>query len=92
MAAATVLKTFTGSDRFGFFYTQDKPLAADPSEPVAGVTLARPTFITAAREAGDSRIDGGIHFYEGNVVGLDMGRKVGEKAFAKAKAYWEDTA
>jgi hypothetical protein len=92
MAAATVLRQFTGSDAFGFFFTQDKPLAADPSEPVQGLTLSWPTFTAAAREAGDSRIYGGIHFYEGNVVGLDMGRKVGDKAFAKAKAHWEGTA
>lgn len=91
MAAATVLKMFTGSDQFGFLYTQDKRLAADPGEAVEGVTLSWSTFTEAARQAGGSRIYGGIHFYEGNVVGLDMGQKVGKLALEKAQAYWSGT-
>jgi hypothetical protein len=88
MAAAIVLKQFTGSDRFGFFYTQDTPLKADPQEPVTDVVLSWPTFTAAARQAGESRLFGGIHFYEGNVVGLDLGEKVGLLAFAKAQDLW----
>jgi hypothetical protein len=88
MAAATVLKKFTGSDRFGFFYSQEAPLKADPTEPVTDVVLFWPTFTAAAREAGESRLFGGIHFYEGNVVGLDIGQKVGEAAYAKAQDLW----
>lgn len=88
MAAATVLKLFTGSDVFGFFYSQDVPLKADPTEPVTDVVLYWPTFTTAAREAGESRLYGGIHFYEGNVVGLDLGEKVGNAAYAKAQDFW----
>ena len=88
MAAATVLKLFTGSDEFGFFYSQDVPLKADPSEPVTDVVLHWPTFASAAREAGESRLYGGIHFYEGNVVGLDLGEKVGHAAYAKAQDLW----
>ncbi|MGE0594239.1 MAG: vanadium-dependent haloperoxidase [Vicinamibacterales bacterium] len=88
MAAATVLRTFTGSDRFGFFYSQDVPLKADPTEPVTDVVLHWPTFTSAAREAGESRLYGGIHFYEGNVVGLDLGEKVGQAAYAKAQDLW----
>lgn len=88
MAAATVLKLFTGSDEFGFFYSQDVPLKADPTEPVTNVVLHWPTFSAAARQAGESRLYGGIHFYEGNVVGLDIGEKVGKAAFAKAKNFW----
>lgn len=88
MAAATVLKIFTGSDQFGFFYSQDTPLKADPTEPVTGTILHWPTFTAAALEAGESRIYGGIHFYEGNVVGLDIGEKVGLSAYAKAQDLW----
>lgn len=88
MAAATVLKAFTGSDQFGFFYAQNEPLKADPTEAVTDVVLHWPTFSGAAREAGESRLFGGIHFYEGNVVGLDLGAKVGQHAFAKAQALW----
>ncbi|MBK7416518.1 MAG: phosphatase PAP2 family protein [Dechloromonas sp.] len=88
MAAATVLKRFTGSDRFGFFYSQDAPLKADPSVLVTDVVLYWPTFTAAAREAGESRLYGGIHFFEGNVVGLDIGEKAGDAAYAKAQDLW----
>ncbi len=88
MAAATVLRRFTGSDRFGFFYAQPEPLKADPGEPAVGVMLSWSTFTGAAREAGESRLYGGIHVYEGNVVGLDIGRQCGDGAYAKAEALW----
>jgi hypothetical protein len=88
MAAATVLKRFTGSDKFGFFYAQSTPLKADPSEPVTDVVLHWPTFSSAAQQAGESRLYGGIHFYEGNVVGLELGEKVGNAAYAKAQDLW----
>lgn len=39
MATATVLKQFTGSDQFGFLYTQNEPLNAAPTEVVADVVL-----------------------------------------------------
>ncbi|GAA3976805.1 hypothetical protein [Hymenobacter antarcticus] len=49
------------------------------------------TFRDAALNAGESRIYGGIHFYEGNVSGLELGKKVGTNAFQKAQAYWTGT-
>ncbi|MBS3964079.1 MAG: vanadium-dependent haloperoxidase [Methylomonas sp.] len=88
MAAATVLKRYTGSDRFGFFYAQTEPLKADPSVPVNDIVLSWPTFSSAAREAGESRLYGGIHFYEGNVAGLNIGEKVGNAAFNRAQDLW----
>lgn len=91
MAAAEVLKRFTNSDRFGYHYVQTQPLAADPTEDVAGIALRWATFTEAASEAGESRLYGGIHFYEGNVAGLDLGRKVGQKAFLKAERHWLGT-
>ncbi len=91
MAAAEVLKSFTGSDLFGYYYMQDKPLNADPTEYVLGTTMRWNTFSEAAYEAGESRIYGGIHFYEGNVRGLELGQKVGAAVFEKAQSYWEGT-
>ena len=88
MAAAKALELFTGSEKFGYFYMQTKPLAADPTENVVGITMGWNSFREAALDAGESRLYGGIHFYEGNVAGLELGKKVGEKAFAKAKNYW----
>jgi len=75
-------------DTFGFHYQQTTALRADPSEPAAGTLLSWSTFTGAAREAGESRIYGGIHFDEGNVVGLDIGRRCGEAAYAKAQDLW----
>lgn len=88
MAAATVLRRVTGSDTFNHHHTQQMPLKADPYEPVGGVVLHWPTFTAAALEAGESRLYGGIHFYEGNVVGLDIGRKCGDAAYARAQDLW----
>ena len=62
MAAAEVLKLFTGSDRFNYWYTQEKPINADPEEDVIGITLRWSSFSQAAYEAGESRLYGGIHF------------------------------
>jgi hypothetical protein len=91
MAAAEVLKRFTNSDKFGYFYMQQKPLAADPTENVIGITMRWNTFRQAALDAGESRLYGGIHFYEGNVAGLELGKRVGENAFIKAQQFWTGT-
>jgi PAP2 superfamily len=92
-SGAEALKLFTGSDNFGATYTQTaRTLRADNKLPAADVVLTWPTFTAAANEAGVSRIYGGIHFDDGNEAGLDLGRKVGAQAFAKAKSYWDGTA
>ncbi|QJW90046.1 vanadium-dependent haloperoxidase [Spirosoma taeanense] len=91
MAAAEVLRRFTGSDTFGYFYLQTRPLSADPSVDVIGLAMRWSSFTQAALEAGESRLYGGIHFYEGNTSGLQLGRQVGEQAFQKAQHYWTGT-
>lgn len=89
MAAAEVLRRFTGSDAFGHSYTQPVPLRVEPTlASAAGTTLSWSSFTAAAEEAGESRLYGGIHFYEGNVAGLALGRKVGALAFERAQACW----
>lgn len=57
--------------------------------PDATVVLRWPTFQDAADEAAYSRRYGGIHFQDGDLRGRELGRQVGEAAFAKARAYWE---
>jgi len=92
-AGAEVLKQFTGSDTLGATYTQAaQTLRADNKLPMVDLTLSWATFTDAANEAGQSRIYGGIHFDDGNIAGLDLGRKVGAQAYTKAKSYWEGTA
>ena len=88
MAAATVLKSFTGSDKFGGAFIQSLSLAAEPDLSEFPVVLEWPSFTEAAIEAGESRMFGGIHFHEGNAEGLDLGRKVGELAWTKARTFF----
>lgn len=92
-AGAEVLKRFTGGDQIGgYAYTQTEPLRVEPTLAEAvGTVLQWATFSAAAQEAGESRLYGGIHFYEGNVSGLVLGRKAGAQAYEKAQRYWEGT-
>jgi len=85
-AAATVLRLFTGSQRFG----ADVTLPAGTSTIEPGVTPARDvtlrwrTFDDAADEAGLSRRFGGIHFEQGDLVSRTIGQQVGRAAWLKA--------
>jgi hypothetical protein len=67
-AAATVLAELSGSDEFQFVTTSDG---------LPGVTRRFRRFSDAAREAGMSRIYGGIHFPSANEGGLESGKEVG---------------
>lgn len=88
MAAATVLKHVLGSDMFTFRHTQEVPLAAEPDLAGLPVTITWTSFSEAAFSAGESRLFGGIHFYQGNIAGLELGRKVGELAWTKASSFF----
>jgi hypothetical protein len=68
-AAAAFLAEFSGSDDFQFVTSSDG---------LPGVVRRFERFSEAAREAGLSRIYGGIHFPAANEHGLESGRKVGE--------------
>jgi hypothetical protein len=68
-AAAAVLRELAGSDEFQFVTTSDG---------LPGVVRRFRRFSDAAREAGLSRIYGGIHFAAANEHGLESGRKTGE--------------
>jgi hypothetical protein len=67
-AAAAVLATFNGGDDFRFVTVSDG---------LPGVVRRFERFSEAAREAGLSRIYGGIHFQDGNEMGLAAGSKIG---------------
>lgn len=88
MAAATVLKAFLKTDRFEIHHDVTEPLIADPSLPDLPRRISWHSFTDAAYSAGESRIFGGIHFYQGNVAGLDAGKKVGEAVWAKAQTFF----
>jgi hypothetical protein len=86
-AAATILKSFTGSNAFNASVTI---LAASSKTqtgiPAADVTLSWPTFTAAAEEAGLSRLLGGIHFQQANLASQVMGKKIGKAVWQKAEA------
>ncbi|MCI0534748.1 MAG: vanadium-dependent haloperoxidase [Verrucomicrobiales bacterium] len=67
-AAAAVLGELTGTDEFPFITTTDG---------LPGVVRRFRRFSDAAKEAGMSRIYGGIHFPAANEQGLECGKKIG---------------
>ena len=90
-AAASILRLWTGSDRFGDLVT----LAAGSSKIEPGIRPAKPvtlrweTFTDAANEAGMSRRYGGIHFRAADLAGRLLGRLVAYDAWSKALWYFE---
>jgi hypothetical protein len=94
-AGAESLKLFTGSDNFGDSVTikAGSDYGYDePKVPTTDITLTWSTFTQAAKEAGDSRIYCGMHFADGNVHGVDQGRKVAAQVFSKAQTLFSGTA
>lgn len=68
-AAAAALSAYFGSDTIAFTTTSDD---------LPGVSRSFRSFTEAAREAGMSRIYGGIHWDFDNRDGLELGKRVGE--------------
>jgi hypothetical protein len=88
-AGAEILKRFTGSDRFGGSDTLAKGSSSiEPGAvPATNITLSWPTFTAASDEQGLSRLLGGVHFMQGNLKGLVIGRSAGALAWSKAQTY-----
>jgi hypothetical protein len=93
-AAATILRTFTGSDAFGGSATvaMGSSKVQPGVSPAADVQLSWDTFTDAANEAGVSRRYGGIHFPQGDLAGRALGRKIGKTVFAKCLLYFKGKA
>lgn len=90
-AGAEVLTLFTGSKRFGDSVLIPKGSSTiEPGlVPAKNIVLRWKTFQEAANEAGISRLYGGVHFRQGDVDGLKVGKKVGANAFAKSQYFIE---
>jgi hypothetical protein len=88
MAAATVLKASLGSARFDLHQDVTGPLQADPDLPDLPRRTSWASFTEAAYSAGESRLIGGIHFHQGNVAGLEAGRRIGPAAWPKAQSFF----
>lgn len=71
-ASARVLALFFGTDKIAFSTTSDA---------LPGVTRSFTRLSTAAEEAGQSRIYGGIHWQYDNQAGLASGRALGEHVY-----------
>ena len=95
--SATVLQLFTGSDLFG--YSQVLPTNFGRVEPcppyfcptgipAVPTTFTYPTFSSAAAEAGQSRLYGGIHFSDDNTTGQTVGALIGQQAWAQSQLYF----
>ncbi len=93
-ASAEILKSFTGSDRFGgsAVVRAGSSLIEPGLTPATDILLSWRTFSLASQEAGLSRLYGGIHFRDGNLRGRNMGRLIGERAWQKAQTYFDGTA
>jgi PAP2 superfamily len=85
-ASATVLRSFTGSDNFGFSTVIPHDFGrVEPGIPPVPTALSYATFSAATAEAGQSRLYGGIHFADDNTVGQTVGALVGAQAWSKAQ-------
>lgn len=93
-AAAYVLATWTGSNRFGYSVVlPEKSSKIEPGvTPAHAVVLKWQTFTEAADEAGMSRRYGGIHFSRADLAGRQLGNLVAEKAWSRALSYIDGTA
>ena len=84
-SSAEILKRFTGSDDFDHSVT----IAAGSSRVEPGFAPSRPvtlrwrTFSDAADEAGFSRLLGGIHFTDGDLMSRRLGREVAALVWEK---------
>jgi hypothetical protein len=81
-AAATVLGKFFGTDKIAF---------TAPSDSFPGTERSFKSFSEAAREAGRSRIYGGIHYECDNREGLAIGKSVAEEVFRTRLLPEDDT-
>jgi len=92
-ASAEVLRSFTGSDSFGFSTVIPADFGrVEPGIPAVTTTVSFATFSDAAKEAGLSRLYGGIHFSDDNTRGQAVGTLIGRQAWEKAQTYFNGTA
>lgn len=93
-ASAEILQRFTGSDHFGGSHVQlQHTSVVEPGlVPAHDVTLYWATFSDAADQAGLSRRYGGIHFWQGDLVGRTLGRQIGAQAWEHAQSFITGTA
>ncbi len=93
-AAASVITNLLGTNVLGTSVTlQDQESRFDPNgfdgQPGLGgsaITMSWPYLSYAAEQAGQSRLYGGIHFRDGNLLGQIVGLQVGAKLINKTQS------
>ena len=93
-AAASVITNLLGTNVLGTSVTlKDQESRFDPNgfDGIPGfggsaITLSWPYFTYAAEQAGLSRLYGGIHFRDGNLLGQIVGLQVGSKVANKTQS------
>ena len=89
-ASATILRSFTGSDNFGFATTLPADFGrVEPGVPAIPTTLHYASFSAAVSQAGLSRLYAGIHFADDNTGGQLLGNLAGQLAWTKAKLLFD---
>jgi len=92
-AAAEVLSAFTGSAFFpgglGEFTAPAGRYLVFERGPSAAVRLQWATYFDAADQAGQSRVWGGIHVPEDDLVGRVVGAQAGQGAWRLARRYFD---
>lgn len=78
-----------GPDVLGRFVDTDLSFDTYDGPPM---TLTWPSIFDAARQAGLSRLYGGIHFQDSNLRGQEMGQAIGHLALDRARTFFNGTA
>ncbi len=91
VAAASILRAWTGSDQCG--YSVDIPRGSSNIErgttPAADISLQWNTFTEAANAAGMASRYAGTNFPRSDIAGRELGRLVAEKVWAKTRSYFD---
>jgi hypothetical protein len=90
-AWARAMELATGKAEFNFSTTV-KHLYVEQRQLAKPVTLFYPTYASAAKAAGMSRIWAGVHWPVDNERGLELGSKVGENVWRRAQQFALGTA
>jgi len=95
-ASAEVLTGLTGSAWFpgglGEFVADANAYLTFERGPSTDVRLQWATYYDAADQAGQSRLWGGIHVTQDDLMGRRLGRTVGLSALARARTFFDGTA
>ena len=84
-AGGRLLQLFTGSDRFGHVAVVKAGQFLREKGPAEDIELKMDTFSAASRDAGASRVYGGIHFWPADEQGRAIGAAVAEKVWNKVE-------